>query len=76
MLSNDCIPISDWVVPRLFKRFGQWQFDNQTRKLGIGIGLIFVQLAVNYLGGSMKFVSPIYGKTGGAFIKIKIPIQI
>ncbi|MCE7736645.1 MAG: tetratricopeptide repeat protein [Candidatus Heimdallarchaeota archaeon] len=74
--SNDCRELPDWVVPRLFKRFGQWQFDDQTRKLGIGIGLTFVQSAVKYLGGSVEFVSPIPNETGGALIKIKIPMQI
>ena len=72
--SNDCRELPDWVVPRLFKRFGQWQFDDHTRKLGIGIGLTFVQLAVKYLGGSVEFLSPIPDEINGALVKIILPI--
>ncbi|MHA2099791.1 MAG: ATP-binding protein, partial [Candidatus Kariarchaeaceae archaeon] len=71
--SNDCPLVPDWILPKLFDKYTQWHFDEHVRKLGIGIGLNFIKSAVNYLGGSVEFISPNPSEKDGVLIRIVLP---
>ena len=70
--TNDSLHIPIEYHETIFQKYGQFTFDEKTRKMGVGLGLAFCKQAIELLGGEIYLISPIPGREDGVKFVLKI----